>query len=132
MKKNAVVPGKVDASKLIERILAPDDDERMPPKTAGERLKPGQIELLKKWIAQGAEFTPHWAFIKPKPAPLPKVASGQRKLADDWSRNPIDAFILARLEKEGLPPSPEADRATLIRRLSLDLIGLAAVAAGSR
>src|SRR6185312_10275484 len=92
--------------------------ERMPPKSAGERLKPAQIELLKKWIAQGAEYTPHWAFVKPKAAPLPSVKNAT------WVRNPIDAFIRARLEKEGLQPSPEADRATLIRRLSLDLTGL--------
>jgi Protein of unknown function (DUF1549)/Protein of unknown function (DUF1553)/Planctomycete cytochrome C len=118
LKRKAIVPGKVDASKLIERVLA-EDAERMPPKDAGDRLKPAQIALLKKWIAQGAEYTPHWAFIKPKrplaPGESPEAKSG---------RNPIDAFILARLEREGLRPSPEADRATLIRRVSLDLIGL--------
>ena len=112
LKKKAIVPGKADASKLIERILAADD-ERMPPKEAGERLKSAQVELLKKWIAQGAEYTPHWAFIKPKQVAPPRA-----------NTHPIDAFILARLEKEGLKPSPEADRATLIRRLSLDLLGL--------
>jgi Protein of unknown function (DUF1549)/Planctomycete cytochrome C len=112
LKKKAIVPGKADASKLIERILA-DDDERMPPKTAGERLKPAQIELLKKWIAQGAEYTPHWAFIKPK-----QVAPPNSKL------HPIDAFIQARLDNEGLKMSPEAGRPTLIRRLSLDLLGI--------
>jgi mono/diheme cytochrome c family protein len=112
LKKKAIVPGKADASKLIERILA-DDDERMPPKTAGDRLKPAQVELLKKWIAQGAEYTPHWAFIQPKKTALP--------LAD---MHPIDAFIQARLAKEGLKISAEADRPTLIRRLSLDLLGL--------
>ncbi len=117
LKRKAVVPGKADASKLIERILA-DDAERMPPKEAGDRLKPAQVELLKKWIAQGAEYTPHWAFIKPKNLPLPKVKTSQ------WVRNPIDAFVLARLEKEGIPASAEADRATLIRRLSLDLTGI--------
>ncbi len=67
LKKKAIVPGKADASKLIERILA-DEEERMPPKEAGERLKPAQVELLKKWIAQGAEYTPHWAFVKPEAA----------------------------------------------------------------
>ncbi len=118
LKRKAIVPGKVDASKLIERVLA-DDAERMPPKDAGDRLKPAQIELLKKWIGQGAEYTPHWAFIKP----VRHLAAGDSPGAK-WARNPIDAFILARLEKEGLRPSPQADRATLIRRVSLDLIGL--------
>ncbi|MBI3821724.1 MAG: PSD1 domain-containing protein, partial [Planctomycetes bacterium] len=117
LKRKAIVPGKVEASKLIERILA-DDAERMPPKEAGERLKPAQVELLRKWIAQGAEYTPHWAFIKPKQTVTPKVANAK------WVRNPIDAFILAQLEKENLAPSPEADRTILIRRLSLDLLGV--------
>lgn len=112
LKRKAIVPGKVDASKLIERILA-DDDERMPPRDAGDRLKPAQIDLLKKWIAQGAEYTPHWAFIKPK---LEAPPNGKI--------HPIDAFIQASLAKEGIKMSPEADRATLIRRLSLDLLGL--------
>ncbi len=112
LKRKAIVPGKADESKIIERILA-DDDERMPPKNAGERLKPAQIELLKKWIAEGAEYSPHWAFIKPKPTTPPK-----------GNGHPIDAFIQTRLLKEGLKMSPEADRPTLIRRLSLDLLGL--------
>lgn len=116
-KRKAIVPGKVEASRLIERVLA-DEAERMPPKGAGDPLKPAQIELLKKWIAQGAEYTPHWAFIKPKQVASPKVKDAK------WVRNAIDAFVLARLEKDGLTPSPEADRATLIRRLSLDLTGL--------
>jgi len=112
LKRKAIVPGKPGVSKVIDRILA-DDDERMPPKDAGDKLTPVQIELLKKWIEQGAEYTPHWAFIKPKQTPAPKGAT-----------NPIDAFILDRLAKEGIKPSPEAGRATLIRRLSLDLLGL--------
>jgi len=117
LKRKIVVPGQPDKSLLLKRILAAED-ERMPPAEAGERLKPAQIELLKKWIEQGAEYSPHWAFIKPKQAPAPKVKDAK------WVRNPIDAFIAARLEKEGIAPSPEADRATLIRRVSLDLLGL--------
>jgi hypothetical protein len=117
LKRKIVVPGQADKSLMLKRILA-DEDERMPPADAGERLKPAQIELLKRWIAQGAEYSPHWAFIKPKQAAAPKVKDGK------WVRNPIDAFVLARLEKEGIAPSPEADRATLIRRVSLDLLGL--------
>ena len=112
-KRKIIVPGKPAASKMIDRVTA-DDLERMPPADTGDRLKPAQVELLKKWIAQGAEYSPHWAFIKPKRAPLPKVGAS----------HPIDAFIFDRLAKEGIKPSPEADRSTLIRRLSLDLIGL--------
>lgn len=119
LKKKAIVPGSVEKSKLIERVLA-DDDERMPPRDAGDRLKPAQIELLKKWIGQGAEYTPHWAFIKPKRPDLPAPSPG----AAAWVRNPIDHFIAAELKKRGLQPSPEADAATLIRRVSLDLTGL--------
>jgi hypothetical protein len=116
-RRKVIVPGKPADSKMIQRVLR-EDDERMPPPEVGERLKPAQVELLKKWIAQGAEYAPHYAFIKPKQAPLPAVTD------KSWPRNPIDHFILARLEKEGLKPSGEADRPTLIRRLSLDLLGL--------
>lgn len=116
-KAKVVVPGQPDKSVMIARILG-DEVERMPPPEAGPRLKPGEVELLKRWIAEGAEYTPHWAFIKPK-RPTPSAVKGAA-----WVRNPIDAFILARLEKEGIAPSPEADRTTLIRRLTLDLIGL--------
>jgi mono/diheme cytochrome c family protein len=115
--KRVIVPGQPDASKLIRRILA-DDEKRMPPPAAGERLKPAHIETLQRWVAQGGAYTPHWAFVRPRQAPLPPVRDAS------WPRNPIDRFVLARLEKEGLRPSPEADRPTLLRRLSLDLIGL--------
>ncbi len=115
--KRAIVPGKPDAGRLLKR-LHEDEDNRMPPAEAGERLKPDQIAKLKAWIAQGAEYTPHWAFVKPKQSPLPKVKN------QDWAKNPIDFYILKELEKEGLKPSAEADRTTLIRRLYLDLLGL--------
>ena len=111
------MPGLPADSKMIQRVLR-EDEERMPPPEVGERLKPAQVELLKKWITQGAEYAPHYAFIAPKQAPLPTLKN------KSWPRNPIDAFILARLEKEGLEPSEEADRPTLLRRLSLDLLGL--------
>ena len=117
MKAKVVVPGKPDKSVMMMRVLG-DEVERMPPPEAGPRLKPAQIELLKRWIAEGAEYSPHWAFIKPKQPAIPTVKDTK------WVRNAIDAFILARLEKEGIAPSPEADRGTLIRRLTLDLIGL--------
>src|SRR5262245_1077080 len=116
-RRKVILPGKPGESKLIERISR-DDDERMPPPDASERLTPAQVSLLRKWIENGAEYTPHYAFIKPKLSPLPSVKDKA------WPRNPIDYFILARLEKEGLKPSEEADRPTLIRRLALDLLGL--------
>jgi mono/diheme cytochrome c family protein len=116
-RRKVIVPGKPGDSKMIQRVLR-EDEERMPPPEAGERLKPAQVELLKKWIAQGADYMPHYAFLRPKQAPLPAVAQAS------WPQNSIDRFILARLEKEGLRPAPEADRPTLIRRLSLDLLGL--------
>jgi hypothetical protein len=118
LKRKVIVPGRPDTSRLIARVLADDEEERMPPAETGDRLKPAQVALLKKWIEQGAEYTPHWAFVRPKQAPLPSV------MDRSWPRNPIDHFILARLEQAGLRPSPEADRPTLIRRLSLDLLGL--------
>jgi mono/diheme cytochrome c family protein len=117
-KRQAIVPGRPEASKLLARVQAADEDERMPPPAAGDRLKPAQIALLKAWIARGAEYSPHWAFVAPQRPALPRV------MDPAWGRNPIDRFILARLEKEGLRPAPEADRPTLIRRLSLDLLGL--------
>lgn len=113
------VVGKSSESQLVERITSTDPDEQMPSK--GERLTDEQIGLLKAWIDQGAVWPDgmkHWAFTKPARPELPVVKN------KGWSRNAIDAFILARLEREKLAPSPEADRAMLIRRLSLDLTGL--------
>jgi hypothetical protein len=112
----AVIPGKSSASRLIERITATDPDERMPPK--GDPLSAAQVATLKAWIDQGAKYEEHWAYVKPVRPPLPHVKNRT------WVRNDIDSFVLARLEQEGLSPSPEADRATLIRRLFLDLTGL--------
>jgi hypothetical protein len=90
----------------------------MPPPEAGDRLKPQQIERIRHWIEQGAKWQPHWAFTLPERPALPEVDQA------DWIRNDIDAFILSRLEQEGLSPSPEADRKTLIRRATFDLTGL--------
>jgi mono/diheme cytochrome c family protein len=114
----AVVPGNSAASRLIQRVSAPDDGERMPPQGKGDRLTPEQIAKLRAWIDQGAKWEEHWAYVKPERSALPAVKW------QAWVRNDIDAFVLARLEREGLSPSPEADRATLLRRASLDLIGL--------
>jgi hypothetical protein len=118
IKKGAIVPGHPEKSELIARINAEDVSERMPPRRTQKKLTAAQKETLRRWIAAGAEYQPHWSFLPPKRAALPAVKN------KSWPRNPIDYFILARLEKEGLTPAPEADRRTLARRLSLDLIGL--------
>src|SRR5438874_9342825 len=113
-----IAPGAPDKSELIKRVTAADVDDRMPPAKTGRTLNSTQIELLKKWIAQGAPYAVHWAYVKPKRPALPKVQDKR------WTKNEIDSFILARLEQEKLKPSPAADRYTLIRRISLDLTGL--------
>ncbi len=113
------IVGKSAESHLIERVTTEDADDQMPPK--GDRLTSDQVRALKAWIDQGAiwpEEKPHWAFTKPVRPTVPVVKNKR------WARNEIDAFILAKLEHEKLSPAPEADRATLIRRLSLDLTGL--------
>jgi len=116
--RRVIVPGRPEQSELVRRIASRDEYEQMPPVSSGRKLTPEQIELLTEWIRQGAEWRTHWSFIPPAPPEAPRV---RRK---DLVRNSIDAFILSRLEKEGLSFSPEADRATLIRRLSFDLTGL--------
>ena len=114
----AIVPGKPEVSELVRRIASHDADEMMPPPTANKPLSEAKRQILRRWIAAGAAYKPHWAFVPPRQSQPPAVRQ------TDWPRNPIDRFILARLESAGLKPSPEADRYTLIRRLSLDLIGL--------
>ena len=114
----AVVPRDLEASELYQRITAEDASERMPPVKSGKTLSADQIERIRGWIAQGAKWQPHWAFIPPHSPPVPRVRD------KGWIRNPIDVFILARLEREGLAPSPEAERDILIRRVTLDLTGL--------
>jgi len=114
----AIVPGKGKDSELVARIFTDDESERMPPKTTKVGLKDSEKVLLKRWIEEGAVYQQHWAFATPKRAPLPSVKN------KTWVRNPIDQFLLARMEKEGLKPSPEADRYTLARRLAIDLTGL--------
>ncbi len=114
----AITPGDPDSSVIMDRILEEDDTQRMPPRKSGPRLTEDEVALLRRWIEQGAKYAEHWAFISPKTVEPPSVADAS------WPRNGIDRFILARLEREGLKPSPEADRHTLLRRLSLDLRGL--------
>src|SRR4051812_44737590 len=114
----AIVPGKLADSEAWQRVISDDPEEKMPPPKSGLSLTKEQIELFKRWIEQGAVYQPHWSLIKP-------VASTQPGVTDEkWAKNRLDRFILARLEKDGLHPSAEADRATLIRRVTLDLTGL--------
>jgi hypothetical protein len=115
-----VVPGRSDESDLIARILAEDLEDRMPPLKTHKVLTPEQIALLKRWIDEGAEWGEHWAFL-PVARPTPPVLDAPNEAP---VRNPIDAFVQTRLAKEGLAPSPEADRRTLLRRVTLDLTGL--------
>ncbi len=118
VEKKAIVPGKIDESELLRRILSTDPDEVMPPPATKKTLTAAQQETLRKWIAGGAEYQPHWSFMAPtRPAP-PAVKN------EAWVKNPIDRFVLAKLEAAGLSPAPEADRQTLARRVSLDITGL--------
>ncbi|MEZ5396032.1 MAG: DUF1549 domain-containing protein [Bryobacterales bacterium] len=112
----AIVPGDSAASLLHKRITA-TDALKMPPEYSHKKLEPEQIELLTRWIDQGAKWSEQWAFVAPKPHEPPRVQN------ESWVRNPIDNFILAALEKEGLSPAKEADRRSLIRRVSFDLTG---------
>ena len=114
----AIVAGNPQASELHRRVTSTDESLRMPPIDGGRPLSPEQIRVLTEWIRQGAPWTEHWAFIAPVRRE-PTVVEGDR-----WSRNAIDRFVLERLRREGLAPSPEADKRTLIRRASLDLTGL--------
>src|SRR5437899_521511 len=110
--KQAIVPGKPNESELVRRIFTKDTDDLMPPPESHKILTPAQKELLRRWIAEGAEYQSHWAYVPPLKPPVP---------AD---RNGIDFLVQQRLKEIGLQPSPEADQRTLARRLSVDLVGL--------
>ena len=110
--------GDSGTSELVRRITATNNALRMPPVYSGLKLTEREIDTLRTWVAEGAKWEKHWSFIPPRRRPLPQVAN-QR-----WPRNAIDSFILARLEKEGLKPAEEADKETLLRRVTLDLTGL--------
>ncbi|MDA1053935.1 MAG: PSD1 and planctomycete cytochrome C domain-containing protein [Planctomycetota bacterium] len=114
----AIVPGDAQTSELYRRITTDDPERRMPPPDSGHELTKEQIALLGRWIDQGAEYAQHWSFIKPMRPELPNVQNAE------LIKNPIDAFILAKLNEHQLGFAPEADRYALIRRLSLDLTGL--------
>ncbi|MBL9189855.1 MAG: DUF1553 domain-containing protein [Opitutaceae bacterium] len=150
----AIVPGQPDRSPLVQRIESKDEKKIMPPPEAHKTLKPGQIATLRRWIAEGANYEEHWAFVAPVRPPVPGVVSandadgekerqreGGKKAraanvspspplsiptsrADAKTQNPIDAFVRAKLSASKLTPSPEADRRSLIRRVTLDLTGI--------
>jgi hypothetical protein len=114
---HAIAPGKPEESELVARITARDESERMPPKKANKPLTAAEIDVLTRWVKEGAKWSAPWAYVPPVRHPVPKVAG-------DWPANWIDHFVAARLEKEGLKPSADAERVTLARRLFFDLTGL--------
>ena len=114
----AIVPGHLDQSELVARIEA-DDESQMPPASFKKPLSKVQKELLRQWVAEGAPYAEHWAFSPPK-----RVASLPETNQKNWPRNAIDQLVLAKIEKNGLMPSPQADRGTWLRRVTLDLTGL--------
>ena len=114
----AIVPGDLEHSGLVERVLSTDPDSVMPPPESGHKLTSHEIDLLKRWVEQGAHYSDHWSYVRPIRPQLPIVKAAH------WPRNEIDHFILSRLEQEGLSPTEAADRSSLIRRVTLDLTGL--------
>jgi len=116
--EHAIVPGDLEKSQIYQRLITDDPDEVMPPADAEKQLTKAQIELIKRWIEQGAEWQEHWSFITPTRPVEPETQTS------DWSHNAIDRFVLAKLEAEGLAPSRRANKETLIRRVTLDLTGL--------
>jgi len=113
----AIVPGDLDASTLVARIMSEDEEFQMPPSDIRKRLTRSEIDILRAWITQGAEWSTHWAYVDPTIHKIPTVES-------DWPKNWIDDFVLRRLTAEGLVPSKEANRLNLVRRLYFDLLGL--------
>lgn len=116
--ETAIVPGDASASELVARIRSEDESQRMPPAEAQKPLTQEEVELLTRWIAEGAAWSEHWAFVAPMRPDVPSIDG------DAWSRGPIDAFVLGRLKNEGLVPQPEADKTILLRRVTFDLTGL--------
>jgi len=113
-----VIPGKPEESSLYDRLITEDADDLMPPPDSHKDLKPAQIEIVRRWIAEGAKWQPHWSFLRPEKPTAPSVSK------PEWAVHPMDRFILARLDEAGLTPAPEADRRSLARRVALDLTGL--------
>ncbi len=117
-KQGVIVPGDSANSKMYLRISNTNEAMRMPPVYSGHKLTPAQIELVKNWIDQGAKWETHWSFVAPQRPAEPAVSDAK------WAKTPLDLFVLSKLDKEGLKPSPEADKATLLRRVTFDLTGL--------
>lgn len=113
-----IVPGKPAESELYQRLITHDPTKKMPPAKTNKTVTEKEVAVIKSWIEQGGQYQKHWSLLPPRRAELPAVKNPA------WVRNPIDRFILSRLDQEGLAPSPEADRRTLLRRLSFDLTGL--------
>jgi hypothetical protein len=118
MDHGVIVPGDLDGSELIRRVLSEDPDQRMPPPSSPKTITPRQIERLKTWVQEGAEWEEHWSFIPPVRPPAATVSD------PSWVRNPIDTFLMKRWDELGISPSSDTDKRTLIRRLSFDLLGL--------
>lgn len=116
--KHAIIPNDPSQSELYLRIASLDPNEMMPPPESNLQLNKEEIELIKKWIQQGAEYEPHWAFVPPKKTTLPKINNGE------WARNEIDFFVASKMNREGLKPNPEAESLELLKRISLDITGL--------
>jgi mono/diheme cytochrome c family protein len=114
----AIVPGKPGESELYRRLTSDDPDEKMPPPKTGKKLTRDQLELVRRWIESGAEWSQHWAYVPPERPAIPTVREG------GWLRGEIDALVAARLDREQIKPSQRADKTTLLRRATLDLIGL--------
>jgi len=114
----ALIPGNPSKSEIYRRLTSTEAVKRMPPPYSNKQISPEEIELVRRWIEQGGEYERHWSFIPPERPELPVVGR------TEWPRNPIDHFVLARLEKESIEASPEADRGVLLRRVTLDLTGL--------
>ncbi len=117
----AIVPNQPEMSELIKRILSKDSDEVMPPADSPKKLSESEIELLRKWIAEGANYEVHWSFAPPT---RPAIPAADSAIAKEWLHNPVDRFLRANLRQAGLTPNPTANKETLIRRVALDLTGL--------
>lgn len=116
--KFAIIPNDINGSELYHRIVSADPNELMPPPESNLSLTESEIDLIKRWIEQGAKYEPHWAFLSPKKGALPKVKN------EDWPKNEIDYFTLAKMNKLGLDPNDQAEKHELLKRVSLDLTGL--------
>ena len=122
----AVLPGKPELSELLARVVTEDEDDRMPPAESGARLSENEVSLLRRWIEEGAAYDEHWSYVTPTRPAFPTVE------LEEWVQNPIDRFVLARIEERGWEPSTEADRWALARRVAIDLTGLPPTLAEAR